>query len=105
MVECCQTGLKNGPLLRSESFLSSLHLDGELEGLEIANKINSAFQPLMPVAAHEDDAFVLSVFESAVLATLKQLNPRKAAGLDLTGSFESMQRLSLNRNGNTQLQL
>ena len=88
-MERCQTGRRNGPLLRSESFLSSLHLDGDLSELEIANKINSAFlppmvnfQPLMPIAAHEDEPYVLSVSESAVLAALKQLNPRKAAGPD-----------------------
>ena len=76
------------PCSRSESFLSSLHLDCESEELEIANKINSAFlapvenfQPLMPVVAHEDDPYVLSVSESAVLAALKQF-PRKAAGPD-----------------------
>ena len=71
------------------SFLSSLHLDGDLSELEIANKINSAFlapmenfQPLVPIAAHEDDPYVLSVSKSAVLDALKLLNPHKAAGPD-----------------------
>ena len=36
----------------------------------------------MPIAAHEDEPYVLSVSESAVLVALKQLNPRKAAGPD-----------------------
>ena len=40
------------------------------------------FQPLMPIAAHEDDPYVLPVSESAVLAALKQLIRVKAAGPD-----------------------
>ena len=40
------------------------------------------FQPLMPIAAQEDEPYVLSVSESVVLAALKQLNLRKAAGPD-----------------------
>ena len=77
------------PCACSESILSSLHLDGELSELEIANKINSAFlapmdifQPLEAVAPYKDDPYVFTSSELAVLAALKQLNPGKAAGPD-----------------------
>lgn len=78
------------PYSSSDSLLSSLHLDGDLSNLEIANQINSAFltpmemfQPLEPaVPTNEDDPFVFTLSEPAVLAALKQLNPRKAAGPD-----------------------
>ena len=76
------------PCASSDSILSSLHLDGELSELEITNKINSAFlapmeifQPLEAVAPYKDDPYVFTLSEPAVLAALKQLNPRKAAGL------------------------
>ena len=76
------------PCASSDSILSSLHLDGELSELEIANKINSAFlvpmkifQPLEAVAPYKDDPYVFTLSEPVVLAALKQLNPRKAAGL------------------------
>ena len=77
------------PCASSDSILSSLHLDGELSELEIANKINSAllasmeiFQPVEAVAPYKDDPYVFTLSEPAVLAALKQLNPRKAAGPD-----------------------
>ena len=77
------------PCASSDSILSSLHLDGELGELEIANKINSAllasmeiFQPVEAVAPYKDDPYVFTLSEPAVLAALKQLNPRKAAGPD-----------------------
>jgi len=76
------------PCTSSDSFLSSLHLEDEFSELEIANKINSAFlapmeifQPLEAVALYKDDSYV-TLSEPAVLAALKQLNPRKAAGPD-----------------------
>ena len=77
------------PCASSDSILSSLHLDGELSELEIANKINSAFlapmeifQLLEAVAPYKDDPYVFTLSEPAVLAVLKQLNPRKAAEPD-----------------------
>ena len=75
------------PCASSDSILSSLRLDGELSELEIANKINSAFhapteifQPLEAVVSYKDDPYVFILSGPAVLAALKQLNPRKAAG-------------------------
>ena len=40
------------------------------------------FQPLEIVAPYKDDPYVFTLLEPAVLAALKQLNPRKAAGAD-----------------------
>ena len=40
------------------------------------------FQPLEAVAPYKDDPYVFTLSERAVLAALKQLNPRKAAGPD-----------------------
>ena len=74
------------PCASPDSILSSLHLDGELSELEIANKINSTFlspmeifQLLEAVAPYKDDPYVFTLSELAVLAALKQLNPGKAA--------------------------
>ena len=38
------------------------------------------FQPLEAVAPYKDDPYVFTLSEPSVLAALKQLNPRKAAG-------------------------
>ena len=53
------------PCASSDSILSSLHLDGELSELEIANKITSAllasmeiFQPVEAVAPYKDDPYI-----------------------------------------------
>ena len=56
------------------------------------------FQPVIPIAAYEDEPYVLSVSESVVLAALKQLNREKQPDLTvfLIGSCESMQRFLLN---------
>ena len=74
------------PCASSDRILSSLHLEGELSELEIANKINSAFlapmeifQPLEAVAPYKDDPYVFTLSVPMVLAALKQLNPRKVA--------------------------
>ena len=40
------------------------------------------FQPLEAVAPYKDDPYVFILSEPAVLAALKQLNPRKAARPD-----------------------
>ena len=82
------------PSASSDSILSSLHLDGELSELEIANKINSTFlapmgifQPLEAVAPYKDDPYVFTLSEIAVLAALRQLNPSKAAEPDCVPSW------------------
>ena len=38
------------------------------------------FQPLEAVVPYKDDPYVFTLSEPSVLAALKQLNPRKAAG-------------------------
>ena len=71
--------LSNAPTIRI--FVS------QIRNMTIINKINSAFlapmeifQPLEAVAPYKDDPYLFTLSEPAVLAALKQLNPRKAAG-------------------------
>ena len=62
------------PCASSDSILSTLHLEGELRELEIANKINSAFlapmeifQPFEVVSPYKDDPYVFTLSEPAIL--------------------------------------
>ena len=82
------------PCSSSDSLLSSLHLDVNVDEHEIANKINSAFLapmgPFQPLDADavvsiEEDPHVLTLTEPAVLAALK--NVIHAKQQDLTASL------------------
>ena len=45
------------------------------------------FQPLEAVEPYKDDSYVFPLSEPAVLAALKQLNPRNAAGPDCVSNW------------------